>query len=144
MKTTAARSVTSVVLMALASAPACSLLAPSDRELMGGAVAAQDAGFDLDAGKGSDADGGGRDARADVAPCGELDASCSAATECCSLSCLRSCVACIPQGDPCAEGKCCGGNSCQSGTCQPCAASGQACGALPCCASNCHGNGRCG
>jgi len=99
----------------------CSLLAPSDEALMGGARgdgAAADGGDAGDAGDASDG-GLGDDAAMDAseggARCGQI-------------------------GDCCSPGQCCAGLTCQFGTCLTCRPAGQACtpgSASTCCSGQC-------
>jgi hypothetical protein len=104
----------------------CSLLAPSDRELMGGNKGSSDAG---DAGRMSDGSGSGgmtSDAM-DDAEQGQ-DAG-----------------PCLQTGDCCGPGQCCAGLVCDtanSGVCLPCMQAGGSCfpGDNMCCSGTCSGH----
>jgi hypothetical protein len=88
---------------------ACSLFAPSDRELMGDSVdaALDDAECSRDSSRDSCADGAG---------CLVVGSVCSIDTDCCGLACHNS-VCCVQQGSSCnSDGQCCYG-SCYSGQC---------------------------
>lgn len=111
--------------LALALATAgCSLLAPSDSELM-------------DGGKGGGADGGGADASADASDSGADgdDGGVAEAGE--------GGGGCGNLNDLCGTGPCCAGLSCQLGTCLPCRGPGTTCTpstALDCCSGICSGH----
>lgn len=122
-----------------ASVASCSLLAPSDKELMGGrggsgsssgssSGGSRDGG---DAGEGGDSsaagDAEGSDATDDSpqsdAACSQMEETCGAGAGCCSgLVCLQPtaiCVPCVPNGSSCTgtANLCCSG-SCVGHTCR--------------------------
>jgi hypothetical protein len=79
----------------------CSLIAPSDRELMGDTA---DAALD------------GADSSRDSAQCLAAGSTCEVDTECCGLAC-NNFVCCLGRGSACRhDSQCCGG-SCSSGQC---------------------------
>jgi hypothetical protein len=102
----------------------CSLLAPSDVELMGGnrsadAADSADSGSDGDASSGMSSSGSGSSGGA----CGHVGDCCVVPGDCCaSLLCETNsgvCMPCVAAGGSCspAEGLCCSG-SCAGHTCK--------------------------
>jgi hypothetical protein len=101
----------------------CSLIAPSDQELMGGNKGGGSGSGSGGSGSGGDAGDAGRSdamdgssSGGDGGACGQEGDCCNTTANCCSgLACNQSagiCVACTPNGGGCSGGfnMCCSGN----------------------------------